>query len=120
MRMQGRKKVLPGVLASVIVLSLSMAQGISQPYERETKVGAVDKRELRRAEEVLARHDTGILSIAGIVGVGVGLTKEGNRAAIHVYVNVEETGGTIPIALPRQVEGVPVRIIETGEVKAQE
>ena len=78
------------------MLSLSVAWVFLSHTKERPKCGAVDKRELRRAEEVLARHDTEILSISGVVGVGVGLTKEGNRAAIHVYVNVEETGGNNP------------------------
>ena len=81
----------------------------------------MDKQVFRRVETVLANHDTELLAIAGVVGVGIGLTEQGDQPVIHVYVNnMETTGGMIPTAIPKQVQGVPVRIITTGEVKAQE
>jgi len=115
-----RKK---GILFVVLVLLISLGFGavlvFSQQYGREKRGIKVDKEELRIVEEVLANNEAKLMSIPGVVGVGIGLTEKGDRPAIHVYVNVEATGGTIPAAIPKQIDSVPVRVIETDEIKAQ-
>jgi hypothetical protein len=105
---------------SVLVLSVCVLRTLAQLHASEDGTGAVDKQAFRRAEAVLANHETELLTIPGVVGVGIGLTEQGGQPVIHVYVNVKATGGTIPAAIPQQVKGVPIRIIQTGEVKAQE
>ncbi len=49
------------------------------------------------------------------------ITEQGDRSAIHVYVslNLNETGGCIPAALPSQIGNVSVRVITTDDIKAQ-
>jgi hypothetical protein len=103
----------------LISLGLDAAPAVSLEHEREKKCKRMSKEQLRVALEVLAKNQAKLMSIPGVVGVGIGSTKKGNRPAIHVFVNVEATGGTIPAAIPKQVENVPVRVIETDEIKAQ-
>lgn len=75
--------------------------------------------QVRSAEQALANNEAKLMSIPGVVGVGMGLTETGDRPAIHVYVNVAATGGQIPAAIPRQIDNVPVRVIKTDEFKAR-
>jgi len=84
--------------------------------DRATQAASVG---LQKAQAALAKHEARLMSTSGVVGVGVGTTADGNSAAIHVYVNVEATGGTIPPTLPQQLDGVPVRVIKTDEMKAR-
>src|SRR5919197_1135601 len=115
------KQVQSAVWAFLIIW-LVLGSGVwalTQQCEREKKGTKMNKEQLRVAQEVLAKHEAKLMSIPGVVGVGIGSTKKGNRPAIHVYVNVEATGGTIPAAIPKQIENVPVRVIETDEIKAR-
>jgi len=79
----------------------------------------VDNAELQKAQAVLAKHEAMLMNVPGVVGVGVGLTEAGNHAAIHVYVNVRATGGTLPPALPTRLDSVPIRVFETDEIRAR-
>jgi hypothetical protein len=79
----------------------------------------VDNAELQKAQAVLAKHEAMLMNVPGVVGVGVGLTEAGNHAAIHVYVNVQATGGTLPPALPTRLDSVPIRVFETDEIRAR-
>jgi hypothetical protein len=106
-----------------MMLLVSMGLGgisvFSQQDSKENKGSKAAKERFRNAEKVLATHEAKLLSLPGVVGVGMGMTKKGNRPAIHVYVNVKATGGKIPAAIPKQIDKVPVRVIETDEIKAR-
>jgi len=101
------------------LLGLGAVLAFSQQYGREKKGTKVDEGQLLRAEKVLASNEAKLMGVPGVVGVGMGLTEKGDRPAIHVYVNTQATGGTIPTAIPREIDGVTVRIIETAEIKAR-
>ena len=71
------------------------------------------------AEKVRTDNEARLLAIPGVAAVGTGLTEQGDRSAIHVYVNLKETGGHIPAAIPAEIENVPVRAITTDDIKAR-
>ncbi|HEX3036642.1 MAG TPA: hypothetical protein VHT73_16225 [Thermodesulfobacteriota bacterium] len=97
--------------------SLVISGGCKQTdEENEMKV---DKGRLGIAEKVLANNESKLMSIPGVVAVGLSLTKEGDQPAIHVYVDVDAAGGAVPAAIPKQIDNVPVRVIKADEVKAQ-
>jgi hypothetical protein len=106
-----------------MMLLVSMGLGgisvFSQQDSKENKGSKAAKERFRNAEKVLATHEAKLLSLPGVVGVGMGMTKKGNRPAIHLYVNVKATDGKIPAAIPKQIDKVPVRVIETDEIKAR-
>jgi hypothetical protein len=114
--MNRRRITLFGIL---ILLGVGAVLAFSQQYGGEKKRTNVDEGQLRRAEKVLASNEAKLMGIPGVVGVGMGLTEKGDRPAIHVYVNTQATGGTIPIAIPKEIDGVTVRIMETDEIKAR-
>lgn len=107
------------VLVVLIPLGLGAVLVSSQQYWKEKRGIKVHKEQLRIAEEVLANNEAKLMSIQGVVGVGIGLTEKGDRPAIHIYVNVDAIRGTMPAAIPKQIDNVPVRVIETDEIKAQ-
>jgi hypothetical protein len=110
-----------GALVTLTILycgvALVCAQGYGGPGNEG--LGKVDKDALRMAEEVLTTNTAKLMSIPGVVGVGMGVTEQGDRPAIHVYVQTQATGGTVPAAIPKQINNIPVRIIETDEIKAR-
>lgn len=59
-------------------------------------------------KEVLERHRASIMKIAGVVGVGFGLSPtEPGQKRILVYT----TGSDWPAGLPRQIEGYAVETL---------
>jgi hypothetical protein len=79
----------------------------------------VNNAELQQAQVALAKHETMLMNLPSVVGVGVGMTEEGNQAAIHVYVNAGATGSTLPPDIPTRLDGIPVRVIKTDEIRAR-
>ena len=67
-----------------------------------TSMGSVD--------EVKRRHESRLMTIRGVVGVGIG-RKQG-RDCIYVYVKDDDP--RIRAALPRTLEEVPVEVIVSG------
>lgn len=80
---------------------------------------AESNQQLVVAEKVRADNEAKLLAIPGVAAVGTGLTEQGDRSAIHVYVNLNETGGRIPRAIPTEIEKIPVRVITTEDIKAR-
>jgi hypothetical protein len=68
-------------------------------------------------KRVQARHEAKLLAIPGVVGVGVGLSEKihGNPA-IEVYVS--QSTASLRKAIPPDLEGMEVKIVETGEIVA--
>ena len=56
------------------------------------------------------------MSIPGVVGTGIAATPDG-RPVIEVYVERQST--QLSQALPTQIEGIPLRIVETGRFEPQ-
>jgi hypothetical protein len=86
---------------------------------KQKRGSKVTKEQFRRAEKVLAAQEARLLSLPGVVGVGIGMTEKGDQPAIHVYLNVKAAGSERPAAIPKQIDKVPVRIIESNEIKAR-
>jgi hypothetical protein len=69
-----------------------------------------------RASAVLENHRANLMFQPAVIGVGVGLGRTDNEAAIVVYVN--KNAGNKPI-LPDDIEGIPVTVILTDEFVAR-
>lgn len=69
---------------------------------------------VRRVKE---RHEARLLAIPGVVGVGVGRSEKViGQAAIEIYV--KQATSSLHGVLPDSLEGVEVKIVETGEIQA--
>jgi SepF-like predicted cell division protein (DUF552 family) len=64
---------------------------------------------------VLRAHDRDLLAINGVVGVYVGLLDDGKTTCVKVMV-VAKTA-EIEKAIPKTLEGYPVIIEVTGEIR---
>lgn len=67
-------------------------------------------------EEVKSKYEAELLSLEGVVGIGIGESKTG-AACIKLYV-AQKTPQIEKMA-PQEVEGFAIEIEEVGEVKAQ-
>ncbi len=69
-----------------------------------------------RASAVLENHRANLMFQPAVMGVGVGLGRTDNEAAIVIYVNKD--AGTQPV-LPTDIEGIPVTVILTDQFIAR-
>lgn len=88
----------------------------SAGYTQQSRGGAVDLQRIEELKVIQARNEDQIMSIPGVVGIGIGLTEEGKDLAFIVYV--EKLTPNIKARVSDQIEGVPVRLIESGIFKA--
>lgn len=77
---------------------------------------AIDPASLAAASAVKARHEDALFRIAGVVGTGVGLSDTPGQALIEVYV--EAARPDVLAAIPSHLEGIPVRVKQTGRITA--
>ncbi len=78
---------------------------------------SLDSPIIASASQVKSRHEQTIMSIPGVVGVGVGLSQKARTQGV-IQVYVKKSIDEIIRNLPNQIEGIPVEIIETGEIFA--
>jgi hypothetical protein len=107
------------LIALVILLGLGSAVVFSQRNDSEKKAPKLDEAQLEEAQKVRTENESRLLAVPGVVGVGVGATEEGDRPAIHVFIDLKVAGGKIPAGIPKQIDNVPVRIIASDEIKAR-
>jgi len=94
------------------LLSVTESQAANAQLPPQASQAAVDA--VRRVKE---RHEGRLLAIPGVIGVGVGVSEKAIRqAAIEVYV-IQATD-SLRQALPKSLDGVEVKTIETGEIRA--
>ena len=70
---------------------------------------------------VRQRHETALLALPNVIGVGTGRDDETGSAVIHVYVQRKVPSDELRAdeMIPRILDGVPVRVVPLGEVTAQ-
>ena len=74
----------------------------------------VIRRPMVSVEEVKRRHEAHLMSLRGVVGVGIG--RKDGREIIRVYV--EKDLPKIRSRLPAALDDVPVEVVVTGTFKA--
>ena len=73
--------------------------------------------QMARMRTIQTSNQDSILAIPGIVGIGIGLTEDGENSAFIVYT--EKLTDEVAQAVPSTLEGIPVRLIESGEFTAR-
>ncbi len=72
--------------------------------------------DLSHARKVKKSYDDMLMSIPGVVGTGISLD-ENDIPLIEVYV--EHKSPEIPQKVPARIDGVAIRIVESGRFKAR-
>lgn len=94
------------------LLSVAESQAANAQLPPQASQTAVDA--VRRVKE---RHEGRLLAIPGVIGVGVGVSEKGiGQAAIEIYV--KEATESLKQVLPKSLDGIEVKTIETGEIRA--
>jgi hypothetical protein len=79
---------------------------------------------MQRALEVKRRHEQEFLRKANVVAVGIGYCRRGGvqtgevGIVVSVKTKVPRSGLQPRDVIPAQIEGVPVDVVETGEIRA--
>ena len=93
-------------------LGVTETQAASAKLPAHVSESAVDA--VRRVKE---RHEGRLLATPGVIGVGVGLSDTiMKQAAIEIYV--KQATEPLRQALPKSLDGVETKIVETGEIRA--
>jgi len=69
---------------------------------------------MKSIDEVIRIYSDSLMAIPGVVGLYHGLSEDG-RACLKVMV--KQKTAELEKRIPRQIEGYPVLIDETGEIK---
>jgi len=94
------------------LFQISESHAASAQLPTQVNPAAVDA--VRRVKE---RHEARLLAIPGVVGLGVGRSERViGQAAVEIYV--KQATGSLRQAIPDSLEGVEVKIVETGEIQA--
>ena len=94
------------------LLSVAESQAANAQLPPQASQTAVDA--VRRVKE---RHEGRLLSIPGVIGVGVGVSEKAiGQAVVEIYV--KESTESLRQALPKSLDSVELKIVETGEIRA--
>jgi hypothetical protein len=102
----------------VAVLATALAWGCSDQVDPTSSlespiVPTVLQRDLAMVIEVQERHTPQLMRVANVVGTAVSLGSDGEPVVTVLAKNTSEIG------VPKQLEGVPVEVMLTGEFYAQ-
>jgi hypothetical protein len=68
------------------------------------------------ADEALEKHQDRLMAMEGVQGVGIG----GSEDSPQIIVMVSHGGAEMRKKLPSNLEGYPVKVEVTGEIRAQD
>jgi hypothetical protein len=96
-----------------VFVDADQSEGISTMAELQQKAASmpVDAR-IRLLKQIQKRHETRLLSVPGVSGVGIGMDEAGMNAVLVVFC--EKLTAKVRTAIPSELEGVQVRLIESG------
>jgi len=95
----------------VVVIGLLAVSGCSERAKNAR--GSAGARKMK-IEAVLKKHESKLMSIPGVTGVGIGGSEESPLILVMVTHNATE----LKKKLPTQIEGFPVKVELSGEIRA--
>lgn len=102
------------------LLSVSMVGGGTGGtfMTAQTKLSSEEhKKAVKEAAKIKERHEKAILDIEGTVGMGIGLS-ETVPGQVFFEVYTKKPAHEMKHLIPENLEGIPVDIVETGEIIA--
>jgi hypothetical protein len=111
-------KRLTKLIFPICLLALSAQSGITFAEDVVIAEGmAITAAQFDAVKAVQKKYETSLLKTPGVVGVGIGLADGSNELALHVFFNQNAVGASAA-AITASADGVPVKIIESDEIKA--
>jgi hypothetical protein len=99
------------MISFLLFAALIVCGGCKKPPSGERSAPIVPTREIT---QVMDAHVDELMAIPGVVGVAVGALDDGTPCILVLVVN--ESAG-IRKGVPREIEGHPVKIEVTGEIR---
>lgn len=107
---------------------VACAEDIVCSAAQESSINGVKKDQLflyrdTRLAGVRARHESELMRYPNVVGVAEGVlirqSKPSNAPCLVVYVTKKDVGGEADNAdaLPREIEGIPIHIVDVGKIE---
>lgn len=106
---QALKAAVSGIVSCVVALSIMACSGVNADHH-----GKEGSMTTKTVEEVLREHTGRLMSLPGVVGTAQGLCEE--VPCIKVYVE-KKTRGLLE-KIPGSIDGYPVEVEESGEIRA--
>lgn len=99
------------IIILIILSTYTLLFGVNageQLMPSETEISAV--------KAIKTRHEKRLMTLPGVVSVGIGKNKQGNLA---IAVGVNQPSASTLSSIPETLEGYPVVLQDTGKPKAQ-
>jgi hypothetical protein len=100
------------IVISLCVPMIAIPMGCEQSAKKSVQIETTQP--MKDINEVIKVYSDSLMAIPGVVGLYHGLDDEG-RSCLKVMVNKKTP--EIVRRMPKQIEGFPVVIDETGEIK---
>ena len=104
------------ILGISLLMVLASVPVYAEENAKQTREGVVDLNRVDELRKIQTRNEEAIFSLPGVVGMGIGLTEDGKGPAFVVYC--KKLRPEARALFPHHLEGVPVRLIETGVFRA--
>lgn len=102
------------VIAPTILIVCIAIAGIGAGCERGGKDNTRTVTAMKHIDDVIREHSDSLMAIPGVVGLYHGEDEEGRTC---LKVMVKERTPELERRLPKNIEGYPVVIEETGEIR---
>lgn len=111
-------KRLTKLIIPICLLALSVQSGTAFAEDVVIAEGmAITAAQFDAVKAVQKKYERSLLKTPGVVGVGIGLADgNNNELALHVFFNQQVVGASAA-AITASADGVPVKIIESDEIK---
>lgn len=70
---------------------------------------------INKAREVKKKYESKWLTFEEVTAVGIAITSTGD---VGIIISVKKNSRRIKKKIPKEIDGVPIQIQETGEIKA--
>ena len=114
--MKDKSLIILMILMISLFVALTPALVCADETAGQPKAGVVDVARVEVLKQIQAANEEAIFHIPGIVGIGIGLMENGRDLGFVVYC--EKLTPEVSSLVPHNLEGAPVRLIESGVFRA--
>ncbi|MCB0304759.1 MAG: serine protease [Calditrichaeota bacterium] len=120
---RGKLTIMAILMAVAMIFWIGCAQEQQSPVSPDSGeqdiVLKLDDASVQAALTIQEQHTDELMAVEGVVGVATGMTEDGQPAILILTERELQTRALAKSApLPAEIEGVPVRELVTGEIKA--
>jgi hypothetical protein len=88
----------------------------AQESKQPTQATAMDAARITELRHIQQANEDAVFSIPGVTGIGIGWVENGKQLGFVIYCQKMST--RVRSAVPTTLQGVPVRLVESGLFKA--